>query len=248
MCSSSACPRTYESAICADSFITSPSCPVSVSPGLPGIAVASTNSTSPPAPVTARPVATPGTAVRIADSWKNFTAQRVAHRLEVDHDWPGCFGRTGVGRLAGGGEAHDRSGRDLRGCLAQQRPDLPLEVADSRLARVLRHDRLQQLVADVDLVRPQSVAVELSRPQVTTRDRDLFGGRVTVEADDLHAVEQRTRDRVGHIRRRDEHHAAEINLHVQVVVPEAVVLRRVEDLEQSGAQVTAPVGTDLVDL
>ena len=35
----------------------------------PGILVASTNSTSPPVPVTARPVATPGTAVRSADSW-----------------------------------------------------------------------------------------------------------------------------------------------------------------------------------
>src|SRR5436309_1465858 len=34
------------------------------------MAVASTNNTSPPAPVTARPVATPGTAVLIADSWK----------------------------------------------------------------------------------------------------------------------------------------------------------------------------------
>ena len=29
-------------------------------------------STSPPVPVTARPVATPGTAVRSAASWKNF--------------------------------------------------------------------------------------------------------------------------------------------------------------------------------
>ena len=36
------------------------------------MAVASTNSTSPPAPVTANPVATPGVAVRAADSWKNF--------------------------------------------------------------------------------------------------------------------------------------------------------------------------------
>ena len=60
----------------ADSFITSPSCPVRTSP-LPlappvFMAVASTNRTSPPAPVTARPVATPGVAVRAADSWKNF--------------------------------------------------------------------------------------------------------------------------------------------------------------------------------
>ena len=33
---------------------------------------ASTNSTSPPTPVTARPVATPGVAVRAATSWNTF--------------------------------------------------------------------------------------------------------------------------------------------------------------------------------
>src|SRR5437763_13733779 len=60
----------------ADSFITSPSCPVRTRP-LPLaepdlMAVASMNSTSPPAIVTERPVATPGVAVRAADSWKNF--------------------------------------------------------------------------------------------------------------------------------------------------------------------------------
>ncbi len=54
--------------------MTSPSCPVRTSPAEDPwvfIVVASTNSTSPPAPVTASPVATPGTAVRAADSWKN---------------------------------------------------------------------------------------------------------------------------------------------------------------------------------
>ena len=66
----SALDRTYERAICADSFMTSPSWPVTVMPDSPGIDVASTNSTSPPTPVTARPVATPGTDVRsAASSW-----------------------------------------------------------------------------------------------------------------------------------------------------------------------------------
>ena len=65
--SDSACVRTAESAICADSFITSPSCPVSTRPS-PGADVASTNSTSPPVALTASPVATPGTAVRSAAS------------------------------------------------------------------------------------------------------------------------------------------------------------------------------------
>ena len=41
-----------------------------VRPSGPSIMVASTDSTSPPAPVTARPVATPGTEVRSADSKK----------------------------------------------------------------------------------------------------------------------------------------------------------------------------------
>src|SRR5439155_420971 len=57
--SSAACERTNDSAIDADSFMTSPSCPVTVSAPPPGsavdIAVASTNRTSPPAPVTASP-------------------------------------------------------------------------------------------------------------------------------------------------------------------------------------------------
>ena len=44
----------------ADSFITSPSWPVSVSWLPPGMRDASTNSTSPPTGVQARPMATPG--------------------------------------------------------------------------------------------------------------------------------------------------------------------------------------------
>ena len=43
-------------------------------------------------------------------------------------------------------------------------------------------------------------------------------------------------------------HAAQVELDVEVVVAEAVVLRRVEHLEQRRARVAAPVGADLVDL
>ena len=78
MPSASACPRTYDSAIRADSFMTSPSCPVRTRPSLPFIEVASMNSTSPPAPVTDRPVATPGIAVRSADSWKKRCRPRAS--------------------------------------------------------------------------------------------------------------------------------------------------------------------------
>ena len=66
--------------------------------------------------------------------------------------------------------------------------------------------------------------------------------------DHLHAVDQRSGDRVGHIGGRQEHHLAEVQLDVEVVVTEGVVLGRVEHLQQSCRGVTAPVRTDLVDL
>src|SRR5262249_36961591 len=56
---SRACVRSHDSAARADSFITSPSWPVRVSEPPPAIFDASMKSTSPPAGVPARPIATP---------------------------------------------------------------------------------------------------------------------------------------------------------------------------------------------
>src|SRR2546429_1715967 len=55
-------------AACADSFITSPSCPVKVIWPFPGIWIASMNMMSPPTGVHARPVATPTSGLRPATS------------------------------------------------------------------------------------------------------------------------------------------------------------------------------------
>ena len=51
MPSDSACVLAYVSAACADSFMTSPSCPVSISFSRPGMTETSTNMMSPPAGV-----------------------------------------------------------------------------------------------------------------------------------------------------------------------------------------------------
>ena len=99
-----------------------------------------------------------------------------------------------------------------------------------------------------DLVLAQAVPLALPRPQVAARDRDLLVGRVAVEPDHLHPVEQRPRDRVGDVRGRDEDDLGQVELDVEVVVAERVVLRRVEHLEQRRRRVAAPVGADLVDL
>ena len=68
--------RTNDNAACADSFMTSPSCPVSTSEPLPGMRVASMKRMSPPTGVQASPVATPGSAVRSATSGMNFCGPR----------------------------------------------------------------------------------------------------------------------------------------------------------------------------
>ena len=187
--------------------------------------------TSPPAPVTESPVATPGTAVRSAASWKKrWRRARRGRRRRRSRS---------ASRLAR---------RDLRRRLSQQLAELALEPAHARLAGVLGDDLLEERVGDLDLVVAQSVALDLARPQVAAGDRDLLVGCVAVEAHDLHPVEQRPGNRLGDVRRCDEQDLGEVELDVEVVVAERVVLRRVEDLEQGRARVAAPVGADLVDL
>jgi hypothetical protein len=74
---------------------------------------ASTNSTSPPVGVTARPVATPGTAVRAADSWKNF-----GRRNALTH-----------GGIVDGNRRRGGAGGDAPRRLPQQRAELARPVA-----------------------------------------------------------------------------------------------------------------------
>jgi hypothetical protein len=71
---------TIDSAACALSRITSPSWPVRMSLPEPGMRVASMNSMSPPTGVQARPVATPGTLVRMATSFSNCGEPRIVWR------------------------------------------------------------------------------------------------------------------------------------------------------------------------
>src|SRR5207244_7581126 len=94
--------------------------------------------------------------------------------------------------------------RDLRRRLAEQLAELALELTDAGLARVLGDDRREQEVVDRDLLFEQAVALALPRPEVIARDRHLLVNGVAVEADDLHPVEQRPRDRLGNVRGREE--------------------------------------------
>src|SRR5918911_581431 len=144
------------------------------------MAVASINRTSPPVPVTDRPVATPGTAVRSAASWNTFcrpSASRTASRSITT-------GTAPASRLRGSSPV----------------PASP-DLADT-------------------------VALALARPQVVPGDGDLLGHGVAVEADDLHAVQQRAGNGLGDVGGGDEQHLRQVDLDIEVVVAERVVLRR----------------------
>ena len=230
MPSRSPCERTYESAIVADSLMTSPSCPVSVSP-LPAISVASTTSTSPPVPVTASPVATPATDSRLAMS----TSGR---------GLPSSSRRSPATTVTGASTPSASFLADLRSTFWIRRSTL--RTPASRVYSVtMRRSASSSITTSSDL---EPVAALAARHEEARRDGDLLVLGVAVDADDLEAVEQSLGDLLGDVRRGDEEHLGEVDLEVEVVVAEGRVLRRVEDLEQRGRRIAAPVGAELVDL
>jgi hypothetical protein len=83
---------------------------------------------------------------------------------------------------------------------------------------------------------------------VVAGDDDLLVLGVPVQRDELHPVQQRCRDLLQHVRRGQEQHVGQVELDLQVVVPEGVVLRRVEHLQQRRGRVAPVVGAELVDL
>ena len=98
------------------------------------------------------------------------------------------------------------------------------------------------------LLRRDSVLLDLARNQVADRDVHLLLFAVALQRDDLHAVEQRRRNRVEHVGRADEEHLGQIERHVEIVVAERVVLLRIERLEQRRRRIAAEVAAQLVDL
>ena len=75
----------------------------------------------------------------------------------------------------------------------------------------------------------------------------LFLG-VALEFDNLHAVAQRLRDRIEHVRGGNEQDFREIESHVQIVVAKIRVLLRIERFEQRRRRIAAEVAPHLVNL
>ncbi len=132
--------------------------------------------------------------------------------------------------------------------LAVDAPQGALELAHAGFARVAAHDGLQHAATEPDVVAAQPRIARHSRQQVPARDRQLLVQRVAGEVDHLEPVVERRRDAVDVVRGGDEEHAAEVVLALEVVVAEAVVVRRIEHLHQRRRRVAAPVAVELVEL
>ncbi len=79
-------------------------------------------------------------------------------------------------------------------------------------------------------------------------DVEFLIRRIAGKLDDLHAVQQRRRDGLQRIGRRDEEHIGKIVRQVEIVVGEGIVLLRVQNLQQGGRRVAVVAGPQLVDL
>jgi hypothetical protein len=76
------------------------------------------------------------------------------------------------------------------------------------------------------------VGRKLLRDQVGQPDLDLLGVGVAGKLEHLHPVAERGRDGVQGVGGGQEEHLREVESHAQVVVHEAVVLGRVQHLQQ----------------
>src|SRR5271165_3708135 len=138
--------------------------------------------------------------------------------------------------------------RDANGGMPEYLSDFAFESAHAGLARVILNDFPKRFVFEARLLRRQAVRLKLPCHEIAPRDLKLLVFGVTRERDDLHAVAQRSRDRVEHVRRRDEGHAREIVENAKVIIAEGRILLWVENLQHRGGRVALNAAPHLVDL
>ena len=88
----------------------------------------------------------------------------------------------------------------------------------------------------------------LFREQVLLGDGQLFLLGVAGQLDDLHPVPQRVRNAVQGMCGGDEEDLAQIEIQVEVMIPEGVVLLGIEDFQQRRRGIAAHVRAELVHL
>ena len=107
---------------------------------------------------------------------------------------------------------------------------------------------LDAFVRELDLPFAQAGFLGLLRNQEPLGDFHLFELGIARKPDHFHAILQRRRNGVQHVRRGDEEHLAQVVFDVQIMIHEHEVLFRIQHFEQRRRRVAAEIGGHLVDL
>ena len=133
------------------------------------------------------------------------------------------------------------------GALAAHGGKLPFERAHAGLSGVAGDDFADGIVCEPDVRFCDAVLGKLLGKQMALGNLQLFFVGIRPQFDDLHAVEQRSGDGVGGVGSRDEHALAQVKRHFDIVVAEARILRRIEDLQKRRRGVALVVAAELVN-
>ncbi len=138
---------------------------------------------------------------------------------------------------------------DLHGRGAQHRAEFALEVAHAGLAGVVADDRADGRICNRGLLRLESVGLELALHQVAPGDLKFLFLGIARKLDHFHAVAQRSGDRIELVRRSDEHHLRQVEIHAEIVVAEPGVLFGIEHFQQRTRRVAVETArAEFVDL
>ncbi len=125
--------------------------------------------------------------------------------------------------------------------------DLPLQLPDPGLLRIILRHFPDSLPAECQHVRGEPVLLQLLRNQMLRRNVKLFILRIAAHLHYLHTVQKGPRNGLQRIGRSHEEHLRQIQRHLQVMIPESAVLLAVQHLQQCREGVSLIVCTDLVN-
>ena len=109
---------------------------------------------------------------------------------------------------------------------------LALKVPDPGLARVVLDNPPERIFRDHELVGPQRIRFNFFWDQVFPRNVHFLVLRIPRQLEHLHAVAQRRRNGLELVRRGDEHDLREVEGYVEIVVPEILILLRIEHFKE----------------
>src|SRR5260221_10254358 len=130
--------------------------------------------------------------------------------------------------------------------LARDILNFAFQVSDARFVCVVADYVQQAIVGEGEILFRQAGRFAGALYQEALGDFELFLFGVAGQAQDFHAVLQRLRNRVHHVRGADEHDFRKIVFDVQVVIRERVIEFRIEHFHQGCRRVAAEVGGHLV--